>query len=273
VGVNWIILEGARVRYSIYLIGLVLVLSPLASAEIRMEKIEYRDGPYFLEGFLAYDDATQNLRPGVLVLPEWWGLTDYPKHRAVQLAGMGYVAFAADIYGQGKTTDDPQQAGQWATPFMVDRKLMRQRAGVALTTLLNQKFVDKTRVAAIGYCFGGTGVLELARDGAPLAGVVCFHGNLSRTKDEGPDNIKAKILICHGADDPMATLASVPVLIQELKEAKADFQVNIYSGAVHAFTNPEADSHHMAGVAYNAQADQRSWMALSDFFAEIFRQQ
>jgi dienelactone hydrolase len=194
-GANWIILEGARVKYSTYLIAIVLVLSPMVSAEIRTEKVEYRDGPNVLEGFLAYDDATQEQRPGVLILPEWWGLTDYPKHRAFQLARMGYVAFCADIFGQGKTTDDPQQAGQWATPFLTDRKLMRQRAGAALATLLDQKFVDRTRVAAIGYCFGGSGVLELARGGAPLSGVVAFHGNLTRTQDEGPDAIKAKILV------------------------------------------------------------------------------
>jgi dienelactone hydrolase len=260
-------------RLSVLMMTVLLVFSPMVLGEIRIEKIEYRDGPAVLEGFLAYDDATQDLRPGVLVIPEWWGLTDYPKHRAVQLARMGYVAFVADMYGDGKTTDDPAQAGQWATPFFTDRGLMRQRAGAALTKLLDQKYVDKSRVAAIGYCFGGTGVLELAREGAPLVGVIAFHANLTRSADEGPDSIKAKILICHGADDPLAPVSTVPTLIQELKEAKADYQVNIYSGAVHAFTNPDADSHHMDGVAYNAQADKRSWMALNDFFAEIFRQQ
>jgi dienelactone hydrolase len=273
VSLNTIFLEGTRMKYLLSLTAVLLFFAPLASAEIRSEKVEYRDGPYVLEGYLAYDDATQVLRPAVLIIPEWWGLTEYPKHRAIQLAGMGYVAFAADMYGQGESTNDPQQATQWATPFFTNRKLMRQRAGVALDTLLNQKYVDRTRVAAIGYCFGGTSVLELARGGSPLAGVICFHGNLARTENEGPDNIKAKILICHGADDPLAPVASIPALIQEMKEAKADYQINIYSGAQHAFTNPDADSHNMQGVAYNAQADKRSWMALSDFFAELFRQQ
>jgi dienelactone hydrolase len=259
-------------RYALLLTVVLLVLSPLASAEIRSEKVEYRDGPHILEGFLAYDDASQDLRPAVLVVPEWWGLTDYPKHRAIQLAGMGYVAFVADMYGQGLTTIDPQQAGQWATPFNKDRKLMRQRANAAVDTLLKQKYVDKTRVAAIGYCFGGTTCLELARAGAPLIGVISFHGDLTRTENEGPDNIKAKILICHGADDPLSPVANAVGLQDELKQAQANFQINIYSGAMHAFTNPDADSHHIPGVAYNAEADKRSWMALNDFFAELFRQ-
>jgi dienelactone hydrolase len=246
-------------------------LSPLARAEIRSQEVEYRDGPTVLRGVLVYDDATEDIRPGVLVVPEWWGLTEYPKHRATQLARMGYVAFVADMYGDGKTTDDPKQAAQLATPLNQDRNLMRQRAQVALDTLLSQKYVDKNRVAAIGYCFGGTVCLELARAGAPLAGVISFHGNLSRTENQGPDNIKAKILVCHGGDDPMVTMPTVNTFIDEMKLAKADYQLIVYSGAVHAFTNPAADSHHIPGIAYNAEADRRSWMALNDFFAELFR--
>ena len=236
-----------------------------------MQQVEYKDGDTVLEGYLAYDDATQDLRPAVLVCPEWWGLNDYPKHRADQLAKMGYIAFVADMYGKGVNTEDPGQAGAWATPLMTNRKLMRQRAFAGLNTLLGQKYVDKTRVAAIGYCFGGTCALELARAGAPLAGVVSFHGNVSRNDDEGPDNITAKILICHGGADPMVTPKMLAAFEAEMNQIKANYQINIYSGAEHAFTNPAADSHHIPGIAYNEQADKRSWAAMKDFFEEIFK--
>jgi dienelactone hydrolase len=252
-------------------LGLVLAMTAFAKAEIRMQKVEYKDGDTTCVGYLAYDDATQDLRPGVLVCPEWWGLTEYPKHRADQLAKMGYVAFVADIYGQGKTTDDPKQAGAWHDPFMKDRGMLRQRTMAGLNTLLDQKYVDKTRVAAIGYCFGGTCALELARAGLPLAGVVSFHGDLSRTADEGPDQIKSKILICHGGDDPLVSAKVLATFDTEMKEAGADHQINIYSGAVHAFTNPAADSYHINGIAYNEEADKRSWAAMKDFFEEIFK--
>jgi dienelactone hydrolase len=236
-----------------------------------MQTIEYKDGDTVCEGYLAYDDAVTDLRPAVLVCPEWWGMTEYPKHRADQLAKMGYVAFVADIYGGGKSTEDSKEAGAWATPFVTDRQMMRKRAEAGLDTLLSQKYVDKSRVAAIGYCFGGTCALELARAGAPLAGVVSFHGNLSRTKDEGPDRITAKILICHGADDPMVPAKALADFEREMKETRANYQINIYCDAQHAFTNPAADSHHMQGVAYNEQADKRSWAAMKDFFEEIFK--
>ncbi len=250
---------------------LALGLCSLANAEIRMQEVEYKDGDTTCKGYLAYDDVNTNLRPAVLVLPEWWGVDDYPKHRADQLAKMGYVAFVADIYGNGQVTDDASQAGTWATPFMKNRELLRKRAAAALDTLLDQKYVDKSRVAAIGYCFGGACALELARAGAPLVGVVSFHGNLSRLADEGPDAIKAKILICHGGDDPMVPAQQLAAFETEMKEASANYQINIYSGAVHAFTNPAADSHHLNGVAYNEQADHRSWAAMKDFFEEVFK--
>ena len=143
--------------------GIVLGLASLVRGEIRMQQVEYKDGDTLCEGYMAYDDASQDLRPAVLVIPEWWGLTDYPKNRAEQLAKLGYVAFVADIYGKGQQTEDPKQAGAWATPFLTDRMQYRKRAGAALETMMGQKYVDKARVAAIGYCFGGTGVLELAR--------------------------------------------------------------------------------------------------------------
>jgi dienelactone hydrolase len=250
---------------------LMLSLSSMLKADIRSQQVEYKDGDTVCEGYLAYDDTNTEIRPAVLVCPEWWGLDDYPKHRADQLAKMGYVAFVADIYGQGQNTQDPTQAGTWAKPFMTNRPLFRQRAMAALNTLLDQKYVDKTRVAAIGYCFGGSCALELARAGAPLVGVVSFHGNLSRLDSEGPDAIKAKILICHGGDDPMVPPQQLAAFEAEMKDAGANYQINIYSGAVHAFTNPAADSHHIPGIGYNEQADHRSWAAMKDFFEEVFK--
>jgi dienelactone hydrolase len=252
-------------------VSVLLSLISFARADMRMQQVEYKDGDTVLEGYLAYDDATTDIRPAVLVCPEWWGLTDYPKHRADQLAKMGYVAFVADIYGRGASTDDPKQAGAWHAPFMADRKMLRQRVLAGFNTLLDQKYVDKSRVATIGYCFGGTCALELARSGAPLAGVVTFHGDLSRTDGEGPDHITAKILVCHGAADPFVTPKVLADFQAEMIETKSNYQINIYCDAEHAFTNPSADSHHIPGIAYNEEADHRSWAAMKDFFEEIFK--
>jgi dienelactone hydrolase len=256
-------------------VGVSIVLSIVAAArgDIRTDPVEYHDGDTLLRGYIAYDDTTEEVRPAVLVLPEWWGLTDYPKRRAQMLAQLGYVAFVADLYGNGQATADPDVARRLSTPFYGgDRTLLRQRARAGLDTLLAQKRVDKGRVAAIGYCFGGLAALELARSGAPLAGIVTFHGDLSRTPAEGPDHIGAcKILVCHGGDDQLVPPAVLAAFEQEMKQEHADYQINIYSGAKHAFTNPAADSYHMPPVGYNAQADHRSWAAAKDFFEEIFR--
>jgi dienelactone hydrolase len=250
----------------------LLLATSAARADLRAEPVEYHDGSMVLKGYLAYDDATQDVRPGVLVCPEWWGLTDYPKRRAEALAKLGYVAFVADLYGGGKVTADPSEAGQWHAPLMADRKLLRQRTQAALDVLMAQKLVDKNRVAAIGYCFGGAAALELARAGAPLAGVVSFHGDLSRTPDEGPDHITAAILVCHGADDTLVSPAVLATFEQEMKQEGANYQINIYGGAKHGFTNPAADTYHLPPVSYNEQAATRSWAAMTSFLAAIFKQ-
>ena len=249
-----------------------LMAASFARAAIRTDAVEYRDGATVLEGFLCYDDSLQSQRPAVVVYPEWCGTTQYPKHRAEMLAKMGYIAFAADMYGKGVTTDDPQQANALHAPFMKDRAMLRQRAMAGLNTLLGQKYVDHSRVAAIGYCFGGGISLELARAGAPLVGVISFHGDLSRTDDEGPDKIQAKVLVCTGADDAFVPASLVSSFEEEMKLAKANYQVVVYGGTKHGFTNPEADSHHIPNISYNAQSDARSWAALNDFFAEVFGQ-
>ena len=254
----------------------VLMMVALSQAEVVTKTIEYKDGDVTCKGFLAYvpQEMEQKLppRPGVLVVPEWWGLNDYAKNRAKQLAELGYVAFVADMYGDGKVVTDPKEAGALATPLRGDRKKLRARAIAGLEAFKKQADdanLDVKKLAAIGYCFGGTTVLELARGGADLVGVVSFHGGLDMP-DPAPAAVKAKILICHGADDPMVPPEQVQGFVTELQKAKADYQVNWYANSVHAFTNPEADSFKIPGIGYNKLADQRSWVAMKDFFAEIF---
>jgi dienelactone hydrolase len=232
--------------------------------------IDYRQGDTDLQGLLVYDDAIQGPRPGVLVFPEWWGLTDYPKHRAEQLAQLGYVAFAADMYGKGVTTDNPADAGKLAGNVLDDLDLLRGRAQTAYTMLAKDSHVDTHRIAAIGYCFGGTVALELARSGANLVGVVSFHGRLSTNRPEDAKNIKGKILVCTGGDDAFIPPSQVEAFEDEMRQAHVDWQVMVFGGARHAFTNPQADSHHIPNIAYNPEADHRSWAAMRAFFDEIF---
>lgn len=255
----------------------VMAASSAARAAIKTQTIEYKDGETNLKGFVAYDDSIAAPRPGVLVVPEWWGLTDYPRHRAEMLAQLGYVAFVADMYGEGKTTDDPKVAGEWSGAVKKDPALMRRRAQAGLAELVKQPNVDRARLAAIGYCFGGSTILELARGGdelqkasMPLLGIVSFHGGLPTVKADDLKQMKAKVLIETGAEDPAVPLDSVMAYESALKQAGVDYDVTIYSKTRHAFTNPDADRHHIPIIAYNATADHRSWAAMKNFFAEIF---
>ena len=244
---------------------------PMARAAIKTEVIDYKDGDVVLQGYLAYDDTKTANVPGVLVVHEWWGQSDYSRKRAEQLAGLGYVAFALDMYGKDVTANTPDEAGRLATPFYKDRALMRSRAMAGLNVLKSQKHVDPKRLAAIGYCFGGSTVLELARGGADLAGVVSFHGGLDFPIAEETKNIKGSVLICTGADDPMVTPDKVDAFEDQLRKAKVDYQIQVYGGAVHAFSNPAADAHNIPGIKYNEKADKRSWEAMKSFFAELFK--
>jgi dienelactone hydrolase len=247
------------------------LMATAAQAAIRTEKVVYRQGDTELVGFLAYDDAVTGRRPGVLVAPEWWGLNDYAKRRAEQLASLGYVAFSLDMYGKGKTTADPKEAGRLAGTFRSDRQLMRARALAGLDVLKGRPQADPARLAAIGYCFGGTVVLELARSGADLKGVVSFHGGLATPNPADAKNIKGKVLVLHGADDTFESPAEIAAFQEEMRQARVDWQMVYYGGAVHSFTNPDADRAGIKGVAYNEAADRRSWRAMQDFFAEIFK--
>ena len=253
------------------IVGLVMLMAVVARAELVKKPIEYKQGDATLRGYLVYDDKTTDKRPGIVVVPEWWGLNDYVKHRAEQLAELGYVALAADIYGDGQTTEDPKEAGKIATRFREDRKLMRDRVTAALDTLKSQPQVDTTKTAAIGYCFGGTCVLELARSGANVNGVVSFHGALDTPAPAKSGDVKAKVLVLHGADDPMVPQDQVQSVEKEFKDAKVDVKVVQYPGAVHGFTNPEADKRGINGLGYNKEADEKSWTAMKEFFEQIFK--
>jgi dienelactone hydrolase len=248
----------------------VLTLAVQAEAAVKTKVIEYRQGDTILEGYLAWDSAKTGTHPGILIVHEWTGLGPYVKKRAEMLARLGYVAFAADIYGKGVRPATPAEAGKTAAIYKDDRALMRARARAGLEVLKGEKLVDPTRIAAIGYCFGGTTVLELARDGADIKGVVSFHGGLATPRPQDARNIKGKVLALHGADDPYVKADEVAAFQDEMRKAGVDWQMNIYGGAVHSFTNPDADKLGNPAFAYNAAADRRSWAAMLSLFEEAF---
>jgi dienelactone hydrolase len=248
-----------------------LALATTAQAAVHTETVEYKHGDATLKGYLAYDTAVKGKRPGVLVVHEWWGLNNYAKHRAEMLAQLGYIAFAADMYGDGFNTTWPEEAGKRSSEFQSNRPFGRERLTAALDLLRKQKLCDPKRIAAIGYCFGGTCVLELARSGADIAAVVSFHGSLNTPSPADTKNIKCKVLVCHGANDGFESPEEVAAFQKEMRDANVDWQMNIYGGAVHSFTNPDSDEFGIPGVGYNERADKRSWAAMKLFFAELFR--
>jgi len=240
-------------------------------AAVHTEAVEYHDGEAVLEGYLAYDDANTQKRPGVLVVHEWKGLNEYAKRRARQLAELGYIAFAADMYGNGIVAKDHEEAAKLSGVYRSDRQLMRQRAKAGLEVLRQHPLADADRLAAIGYCFGGTTVLELARSGEPLRGVVSFHGTLDTPNPEDARQIHGKVFVLQGADDPYAKSEAVAAFETEMRAAHVSHRVIRYPGAVHSFTVPEAGNDPSTGVAYNAAADQQSWETMRQFFNEIFQ--
>jgi dienelactone hydrolase len=240
-------------------------------AGIKSEPVQYKQGDTTFEGALFYDDADATPRRAVLVCHEWWGLNEYSKKRAEQLAQMGYVAFAVDVYGKGVLAKTQAEAAQMSTALKNDRATLRARINAALAALRTRKEVDPKKVAAIGYCFGGTTALELARSGADVLGVVGFHAGLATPTPADAKNIKCKVLVCQGADDPFVPMTEVTAFVDEMKAARVNFQLNLYGGAVHTFTNPAAGNDPSKGQAYNEQADHRSWQAMKDFFAEVFK--
>ena len=255
-----------------YLIALVLslFLSGAAFAGIVEEKVEYKDGNTVLEGFLVYDDSLAGPRPGVLVFHEWWGLNDYIMSRSRQLASLGYIAFAADVYGKGIRPTDREAAGKESGKYMRDRQLLRSRAAAGLEALKKSKLIDMKRTAAIGYCFGGAAALELGRSGAPVSAIVTFHGALNTPAPGDAKNIRGSVLVLHGGADPYVKPSEVQAFQESMDKSGVDWQFTSYGGAVHGFTNPKNGADPSGGLAYQEKADRRSWEAMKDFLGEKF---
>jgi dienelactone hydrolase len=257
-----------RVLFSIFT---MIVLTSLAWGQIRTDSIEYKHGDVALRGFLAYDGLLKSIRPGVLLIHEWWGHNDYVQQRARQLAQLGYVVFALDMYGKGVLAKTMEEASNLAGKFYDDRQLMRERAAAGLEILKQQKNVDATRLGVIGYCFGGTAALELARSGADLRCVVCFHGGLKTPNIEDARNIRGTVLILHGADDTYVPAEEVAAFQDEMSKSHVDWYMVSFGDAVHSFTNPAAGTDKSKGAAYNYKADQRSWTIMRELFLELLR--
>jgi dienelactone hydrolase len=257
-------------RRSLFAVTLVLSLSGLSHAEVKTKMITYDYGGVTFKGHLAWDEAASGKRPGVLVLHEWWGLNDYARKRAEQLASLGYVAFAGDMYGEGKSTEHPNEAGQFATEVRKNVPVWQGRAQAALKVLADQPQVDASRLAAIGYCFGGSTALQLAYTGADLKAVVTFHAALPAPDATQAKAIRAKVLVNHGAADKFVPEEAAAKFRAALEEAKVDYAMVYYGGAVHSFTVRDIGQKNVPGLAYNAQADQRSWQYMLELFGEVF---
>ncbi len=247
-----------------------LVVASSVKAQMKIEPAEYRQADAVLEGFIAYDAGVTTPRPGVVIVHDYMGVSDYVKMRAEQIVKLGYVAFVADIYGKGVHPTSPEEASKQAGKFRRDIALMRARAQAAIDELKKRSVVDPKKVAAMGYCFGGGVALELARSGADIAGVISFHGSLNTPNPEDAKNIKGSVLVLHGADDPHVKAEVVHAFQEEMRNAKVDWQFVSYGGAVHAFTQTKAGNDPSKGAAYNALADQRSFEEMTRFLREIF---
>ncbi len=234
------------------------------------QSFEYFDHDVLLEGYYAYDNAIEGKRPLVLISHDWTGRTDFNSEKAEKLAALGYVGFALDMYGKGKVGKNIDEKKALMMPLMEDRAALQQRIVAGLTAAATLEQVDTTKIAGIGYCFGGTCVLDLARTGADVKGVVSFHGGLEAPESLKRNRIVSKILVLHGYDDKMVPLAHVAEFENEMNAAKADWQVHVYGGAMHAFTHSLANDPDF-GILYNAVADKRSWIAMENFFVEIFK--
>ncbi len=257
-------------RTLLVLVG-VLIMATQVQAVVHTKVIDYKSGGTDLKGMLTWDDKFEGKRPGVLVVHEFWGLNDYAKDRAKQLAKLGYVAFACDMYGEGKVAEHSKDASAMATEVKNNVKVWRERALAGLNILKKNEHVDPDKLAAIGYCFGGSTAMQLAYTGTPgLRAIVSFHGAIVVPTEKEAEKIKAKMLICHGADDKFIPEKSIKEFKSALDNAKVDYEFISYPGAVHSFTVPDADKKNMPGVAYNKEADEKSWASMQKLFKEVF---
>lgn len=257
-------------------IAIVLTITGMSSAatQIHGKDVDYSDGGVVMKGYLAYDDNVSGKRPGVLVVHEWWGHNEYARNRARMLAELGYTALAVDMYGDGKQAMHPDDAGKFSSELMKNFDVARSRFIAAMNFLKQQPSVDPSRIAAIGYCFGGAVVLNMARQGLDLKGVASFHGGLSAVEPARTGSVRSKILVLHGAEDSFIKPEQIDAFKSEMKGAGADFKFISYPDAKHSFTNPDADTYgeeFKIPVAYNAAADKRSWDELKSFLVKIFK--
>lgn len=245
-------------------------LATSARAEVKTKAIEYKQGKTTLQGFLAWDDAVKGKRPGVLVVHEWWGHNEHARNQAKRLAEAGYVGFALDMYGKGKVATHPNDAKAFMAEATKDSKVLTARFDAALALLKKQKQVDPEKIGVMGYCFGGGVALGMARAGKDLDAVVTFHGSLKGQTTAQPGKVKPRILVQTGGADPMITKEVVEGFEKEMTDAGANYKVIVYPNAKHAFTNPDADKVGMEALAYDAEADQKSWEEAKKFLAEVF---
>jgi dienelactone hydrolase len=259
--------------FSIVVGLLVITNAAFASPKIKGQKVEYMAGGTILKGYLAYDEKIQGKRPGVLVVHEWWGQNAYVRKRARMLARLGYTALALDMYGEGRTAQHPDDAGKFASEVMKNFPVAKDRFLAALEFLKKQPTVDPERIAAIGYCFGGGVVLNMARHGVDLKGVASFHGSLAVVKPDQPTPIRAAVRVYNGADDKFSMPEQIEALKKEMADQRVNFKFVNYPGVAHSFTNPEASAigkKFKMPVAYNATADKESWADMQQFLKEIF---
>ncbi len=258
-------------RYKgLLLLAAILISGASVRAEVKTKAVSYEYDGVKLKGHLAWDDAVKGKRPGVLLVHEWWGLNDYARTRADQLAKLGYVAFACDMYGDGKHTEHPQEAAQFAGEVRKNVGIWRGRAQAGLKVLKDQERVDANRLAAIGYCFGGSTALQLAYTGADLKAVVTFHAALPVADAEQAKTIKAKILVCHGAADKFVPEEAALKFRAALENAKVDYAMVYLGNATHSFSVKGIDDKKVPGLSYNAEADHRSWKYMRELFDEVF---
>jgi dienelactone hydrolase len=243
------------------------------ASSIKSASVTYMDGTTSMVGFVAYDSSYSTKRPLILIAPEWWGVTDYTKSRAKQLAALGYVAFVVDYYGDGTVATNPSDAIKYATPLYKNAQLAKSHFDAALATAKTYSDVDPTKIGAIGYCFGGAMILNTARLGEDIKGLVTFHGGLAGVPVD-KNLFKAKVLVCHGGDDQFVTPAEVATFKKQMDSIGADYKFIVYPGATHAFSNPaatEIGKKFSMPIAYNEAADKGSWQAMQDFFDKIFK--